>query len=273
MEAADPPPGGGGKRRDKQSSAAVRRARPKCCRPALSLWAALSRTPAQPSTWLAEQHPSAGALSLRVVPSLLPLLPLLTLRAGPLCTIPAACPSWAPLVPPPRPAPFRAVSALRLACAVSMPLPSLPPCPAAATAATCTLTSPADLAAHHAHPSLLLTEGPASPTEQGGGGVCPPAHLAADHANPLLLVQGLAHVHLAVGGGDHLHLGHPAVNDLQGDVKLLHHADGDGAAAGLQAGGARGVGVACQPRLAVPTTWREAAPEPPRLHRSLGFTI
>ena len=57
--------------------------------------------------------------------------------------------------------------------------------------------------------------------------------LATAHADPLTLAEGLAHVHLAVGGGNHLHLGDLAVHDLHGQVELLHHAQGDGTSARL----------------------------------------
>ena len=44
-------------------------------------------------------------------------------------------------------------------------------------------------------------------------------------------------VDLPVGGGDHLHLGDLAVDDLGRDVELVDHAERDGAAAGLFEGG------------------------------------
>mmetsp|Transcript_34308 Transcript_34308/g.76133 ORF Transcript_34308/g.76133 Transcript_34308/m.76133 type:complete len:465 (-) Transcript_34308:340-1734(-) len=58
-------------------------------------------------------------------------------------------------------------------------------------------------------------------------------HLTAAHANPLALAQGLANIHLPVGGGDHLHLGDLAINDLHGQIELLHHAQRDGTTARL----------------------------------------
>ena len=57
--------------------------------------------------------------------------------------------------------------------------------------------------------------------------------LTAAHADVLALREGLAHIHLAVGGRDHLHLGDLAVDNLHGEVKLVNHAQGDGATAGL----------------------------------------
>mmetsp|Transcript_22559 Transcript_22559/g.62597 ORF Transcript_22559/g.62597 Transcript_22559/m.62597 type:complete len:456 (+) Transcript_22559:3741-5108(+) len=57
--------------------------------------------------------------------------------------------------------------------------------------------------------------------------------LTPTHANVLCLAKGLAHVNLAVGGADHLHLGDLAVNDLLREVEFLNHAQRDGATARL----------------------------------------
>ena len=57
--------------------------------------------------------------------------------------------------------------------------------------------------------------------------------LTTAHTDVLLVVEGLADVDGAVGGGDHLHLGNLAVDDLFGEVKLANHAEGDGTTAGL----------------------------------------
>ncbi len=58
-------------------------------------------------------------------------------------------------------------------------------------------------------------------------------HLTAAHADVLALRQGLANIHLAVGWGDHLHLGHLAVDNLHGQVEFINHAQRDGTTARL----------------------------------------
>ena len=56
---------------------------------------------------------------------------------------------------------------------------------------------------------------------------------APEHADVLVGLQGLADVNGHVGRGDHLHLADAAVDDIGREFELAHHAQGDGAAAGL----------------------------------------
>mmetsp|Transcript_7160 Transcript_7160/g.15532 ORF Transcript_7160/g.15532 Transcript_7160/m.15532 type:complete len:424 (-) Transcript_7160:245-1516(-) len=57
--------------------------------------------------------------------------------------------------------------------------------------------------------------------------------LAAAHADVLVGLEGVADVHLHVGGGDEFHTAHLAVNSRLGDVKLPDHAEGNGPTAWL----------------------------------------
>ncbi|GER49967.1 smr (Small MutS Related) domain-containing protein [Striga asiatica] len=57
--------------------------------------------------------------------------------------------------------------------------------------------------------------------------------LAADHPDVLVGLEGAADVDGYVGRRDHLHLGDPPVDDVQREVELADHAEGNGAAAGL----------------------------------------
>ena len=58
-------------------------------------------------------------------------------------------------------------------------------------------------------------------------------HLAAAHADVLVVLEGVANVDLNVGRGDHFHLPHAAIDDIRRQIKLFHHTQGNGPAAGF----------------------------------------
>lgn len=57
--------------------------------------------------------------------------------------------------------------------------------------------------------------------DQGGTQIrCPIAHkaiedFAAAHPDVLVLLKGMANIHLDIGGGNHFHFAHTAVNDFR----------------------------------------------------------
>lgn len=54
------------------------------------------------------------------------------------------------------------------------------------------------------------------------------------HPNVLRLTQGLAYIHLSVRGGDHLHFGDLAINDVGRQAEFVHHAEWNGSSTRLQ---------------------------------------
>ena len=57
-------------------------------------------------------------------------------------------------------------------------------------------------------------------------------HFAATHADVFVLIFKID-VHLAIGGGNHFHIAYFSINNRFRQIKLLHHAQGNGAPAGF----------------------------------------
>mmetsp|Transcript_76284 Transcript_76284/g.120466 ORF Transcript_76284/g.120466 Transcript_76284/m.120466 type:complete len:499 (-) Transcript_76284:183-1679(-) len=58
-------------------------------------------------------------------------------------------------------------------------------------------------------------------------------HFTTHHSDELVILQSLANLDLLVGGRDHRHLSHLAVNNVFWQVELINHAQGNGPAAWL----------------------------------------
>mmetsp|Transcript_101267 Transcript_101267/g.123986 ORF Transcript_101267/g.123986 Transcript_101267/m.123986 type:complete len:332 (-) Transcript_101267:164-1159(-) len=85
--------------------------------------------------------------------------------------------------------------------------------------------------------TLLLRQGHSheQPIDQGGSILLGPLpqeviqHLTPDHADVFIILQGLANLNLLVGRGNHGHLTHLSVYNILWQVKLINHAQRNGA--------------------------------------------
>ena len=61
-------------------------------------------------------------------------------------------------------------------------------------------------------------------------------HFSSAHTDVFSFAEGLAYINLTVAGGNHLHLGDLAVDDVCWQIELVNHAEGNSSTAGLHQG-------------------------------------